>query len=152
MGNKADPAQTIYLVGCGKQKASSRARAKDIYTSPFFRYKRQYAERFGDSWFIISAKHHLLHPDKMIEPYDEALNDAGVATKKSWAAIVHKQLCQVINPNDIIIILAGKDYFGHLLPLLGSYKVLLPLKGLKQGGQMQWLKSELSKEENHARK
>ena len=146
MGNKSDPAKTICLVGCGKQKDPGRARAKDIYTSPFFRYKRQYAETFGDSWFIISAKHHLLNPDKIIEPYDETLNSAGVAAKQSWAAIVHEQLCQVISPNDTIVILAGKDYFGHLLPLLGCYKVLLPLKGLKQGGQMQWLKSELSKE------
>ena len=152
MGNQSDPGKTICLVGCGKQKAPGRARAKDIYTSPFFQYKRQYAERFGESWFIISAKHHLLHPDKVIEPYDEALNGAGVTTKKSWATIVYEQLYQVISPNDTIVILAGKDYFEYLLPLLGCYKVLLPLKRLKQGGQMQWLKSELSNEDNDAHK
>lgn len=146
MGNKPDLSKTICLVGCGKRKTPDQDKAKDIYTSPFFRLKRHYAEKFGDSWFIISAKHHLLNPEKRIDPYDETLNGAGVTAKKSWAAIVHEQLCQVISPNDTIIILAGKDYFGHLLPLLTSYKVMLPLKGLGQGCQMKWLKSELNKE------
>jgi len=149
MGKKSEQYKTICLVGCGKQKAALRAPAKDIYTSPFFRLKRQYAERFGDSWFIISAEHHLLKPDKEIDPYENTLKGSGVESKKSWAARVHEQLCQVVAPKDTLIILAGKDYFEHLLPFLQGVSVKLPLKGLKQGEQNKWLKDCLKEVFSH---
>ncbi len=150
MDKETEKTKTICLVGCGKQKLAWPTQAKDMYTSPFFRRKRQYAERFADSWFIISAKHHLLPPDQVIEPY--ALIGAGVKAQRSWAAIVAGQLRQVTDPKDTIIILAGKDYFEYLGPLLLSYNVELPLKGLRQGEQNRWLKDCLERVCGHAGK
>lgn len=143
MSKKSELHKTICLVGCGKQKTPHPGLAKDIYTSSFFRRKRQYAERFADIWFIISAKHHVLKPDSIIAPYDESLIGAGVTKKKTWAAVVAEQLRTIARPGDTLIILGGKDYFEHLLPLLPDLKIELPLKGLRQGEQNQWLKGRL---------
>jgi hypothetical protein len=137
--------KTICLVGCGKKKLSQATFAKDIYTSYYFCLKRQYAEKFADSWFIISAKHHLLSPNQIIEPYDKTLTNAGVKAQRDWAAIVAEQLGQVANPKDTIIILAGKDYFKQLLPLIQEFNTELPLKGLGQSEQNRQLKNYLEK-------
>jgi hypothetical protein len=41
------------------------------YTLRPFRLNRQYAERFGDAWVVLSAKYGFIAPDFMIPGPDE---------------------------------------------------------------------------------
>jgi hypothetical protein len=44
------------LLGCVKRKRASPDRARDLYISPLWRARREYAEALGDPWYIVSAK------------------------------------------------------------------------------------------------
>jgi hypothetical protein len=66
------------LVGCVKMKRPEITPAKDLYTSALFKKEREYAERSGKRWFILSAQRGLVGPEEMSEPCDLQLS----ATKK----------------------------------------------------------------------
>ncbi len=131
----------IVLIPCVSKKQSSKAKAKDLYTSPLFKYGLKYALSLSpDKIFILSAKHGLLELEKEIEPYNETLNKMPSKTIKEWADNVLKELNTKTNiKNDEFIILAGEKYRKYLLPSLSKYK--LPLQGLGIGKQLQFLKA-----------
>ena len=68
---------TLYLVSCVKTKCSTRASAKDLYVSPWFRKARAFVEKTGDPWRILSAEYGLLHPDEEVRPYERTLTTIG---------------------------------------------------------------------------
>lgn len=82
----------VGLVGCVKAKRRTPAAARDLYTSPLFRGGRLTVEQNCDRWFILSARHGLLTPDTVIEPYDETLSTASRAHRRHWSANVLGQL------------------------------------------------------------
>lgn len=127
--------RSIVLVSCVSRKRDGPIRAKELYDSPLFRAQRTYAERFGDRWFILSAKHYLLDPEMVIERYEQTLKGAGVAIQRNWSQRVFDQLVNCTEPTDEIIVTAGEDYCRYLVPLLErrGNLVLKPLKGLRQG-------------------
>jgi len=61
-----------------------------------------------DRWFILSAKHGLVHPDQEISPYDETLNDKARSEREAWAAAVWENLRPQLYAEDRVLILAGK--------------------------------------------
>jgi hypothetical protein len=68
------------MVPCGRSKIWDREPdhgpipASDAYTGTPFRLNRQYAERFGDAWVVLSAKYGFIAPDFMIPaPYEVSL-------------------------------------------------------------------------------
>jgi predicted ThiF/HesA family dinucleotide-utilizing enzyme len=71
---------------------------------------RAWAKARGNPWFILSAKHGLLHPDTTVEPY----NDRGVSEE-----LAH-DVADLIAEKDVSVvdITAGKDYTNHLVPEL----------------------------------
>lgn len=85
-------APRIGLVGCVKQKADHPATASDLYTSTLFRGRRAFVEVSCDAWFILSAKHGLVSPDAVLEPYDESLTDMSAAARRAWAVRVLAQI------------------------------------------------------------
>jgi len=128
----------IVLVSCVKKKQKCPCLARDMYTSWFFRAMREYAEREGDSgWFILSAKHKLLSPEKKIETYDESLNDYSADKRKAWSREVIESLAGQFTPGEHgFIILAGDKYCDPLESMLRDhgFQTLRPLKGLPRGG------------------
>ena len=76
------------MVGCVKSKKSRSSAAKDLYISPLFKGRRAYVEEHCDRWFILSAKHGLVEPDEVIEPYDVALATQSIPERRRWAADV----------------------------------------------------------------
>ena len=82
----------VALVSCAKKKQPTVAAAKDLYTSWRFRAMRRYAERNADVWYVLSAKHGLVHPDTVIEPYDVALASKSSWERREWARLVIGQL------------------------------------------------------------
>jgi hypothetical protein len=132
----------IALVSCVKSKLATTARADQLYTSPWFRASRRYAERQADEWYILSAEYGLLRPEKRVRPYEKTLNNMGQADRKDWALRVQKQLLASIPANAEVIILAGQRYREHLVPFLlaRGNMVSIPMEGLSIGRQLRFLK------------
>jgi len=123
----------LVLVACCSKKMSWAAPARDIYLSPLFRKSRRYAEQHGDGWFILSAKHGLLHPADIIEPYDETLNHKGVGARRNWTTMVAGQLHP--HRERQLVVLAG----GLYCEWTSGFLVHRPMRGLGIWAQMGWL-------------
>ena len=131
----------VVLVGCSKQKASAIAPARQLFRGPSFRRARDYAARSGDSWYVLSAKFGLLHPDEPIAPYDDYLGDRSSSYRAAWGEWVVAQL-------DEQQALAGSTVEVHAsavycAPLRGPLQragaqLVEPLSGLGQGERLAW--------------
>lgn len=133
----------IGLVSCVKTKRNEPTTPKDLYTSSYFEKMRSYAEHYHDDWWILSAKHGLLDPDgEPIEPYNETLSGARVATKREWAEQVTEQLDEegLLSEEVTLVLHAGKDYYEELLPLIEEVGVSIeiPTEGLFIGEKKAW--------------
>lgn len=109
---------------------------------------RAYCEENHDRWYVLSAKHGLLEPDREpIEPYNETLRDATVDEKREWAEGVFGELQtqELLDEDTTLVVHAGKDYYGELLPLLEDTDVTIeiPTEGLGLGEKMAWYNDRL---------
>lgn len=137
--------QKFAFVSCVRKKADQPQPAEDLYTSSWFQKASQYAKQNADQWYILSAKHGVVSPDEVIAPYDETLNEMGVDQRRAWARDVARQLEEVLQPGDQVIILAGQRYREFLLEplhILGC-DVKIPMRGLRIGEQMSWLNKRI---------
>ena len=82
----------LVLIGCVKTKRAMRSAAKDLYDSPLWRCRRKYTESLGAPWFILSALHGLLDPDRCIDPYDLAMSDLRAGARRAWSVRVLDEL------------------------------------------------------------
>jgi hypothetical protein len=132
----------IALVACAKSKLNVPSRAEDLYISPLFSGMRMYAERNADRWYILSAKHGVLRPNRVVAPYDKTLSRMTKAERVQWASRVNRQLARLLPPRTRVILLAGLKYRVDLEPFLKQrhLTVEIPFKGLSIGMQLQRLK------------
>ena len=135
----------LFLVGCVKKKQCCAALAKELYISDMFQKSRKLAEATKCPWFIISAKYGLLHPDKVISPYDKTLNKMLKKERKAWAEKVKEQMLANLPHAEAVVILAAERYYEFLMPYLeerfGTANVKIPMKGLGIGRRLSWLKN-----------
>lgn len=115
----------VALISCVSRKLEDSktmpVKAKDLYVSPLFRKAWIYANNIlkADEVYILSAKHHLLHPESLISYYDETLTKGkSVKELKEWSDVVTEQLhVQGVDLNkDDIYVLAGSKYYKYLIP------------------------------------
>jgi hypothetical protein len=132
---------TVYLVSCVSQKREQACAARDLYISEWFWAARPYAEASGCRWFILSAKYGLVAPDQVIAPYEQALNELGVADRQVWAERVYRQLAEAVPHLARVVFLAGKQYREFLAEHLTSrgVEVSVPMEGLPIVTQKRWL-------------
>ncbi len=138
-------AKKIALVACVSKKNPMPMPARDLYISDWFRKASAYAMRVADEWYILSAKYGLVAPDTVIEPYDETLNRMPADARRAWARRVSKELGQVLQPGDQVMLLAGIKYRENLIGPIREMgcSVEIPLQGLRIGEQLRWLKQQL---------
>lgn len=140
----------LVLVGCGAAKRDESAPAEDLYTSTYFGLKRRYAEAVGDGWAVLSAKHGVLRPDELIEPYDETIADVDV---REWRARVCDEIATTVRarlpldatPADATVtLLAGSDYTDPLRDWLAAkpYTVRYPFDHTAGIGEQMGLLSD----------
>ena len=114
--------KTVYLISCCKEKLKFAAKAKDLYQSEGF--KKRLSEAFShnpDEILILSAKHHIVELDHVLEPYDVCLSNQTVGEQKKWAEICLADLSSRFNlKEDRFIILANEDYYRYLI---GQYRI-----------------------------
>jgi len=145
--------KTIVLISCVSRKCETKAKAKELYKSALFRLSLEYAQSLNpDKIFILSALHHLLDLETVIEPYDVTLSNVpknkrkpGLKVlnpdeKKEWGKTVTMQLSNQFDlEHDKFIILAGNEY---VIPLDGRLRNSdLPLDGLSIGERLAFLKN-----------
>ena len=135
----------IGLVGCVKKKVGVPRVAKDLYVSTLFVGRRSYVERSSDEWWVLSAKHGLVHPDEVLAPYNVTLKDADRLARRSWSNQLLLVIDERIQPRrgDVFEIHAGAEYreFG-LLDGLGDRGcvVEIPTEGMPFGVQLRFYK------------
>ena len=133
----------LCIVQCGGQKIWKEypnrepVSAKEAYTSPYFKKNRAYAERFGDSWVIISAKYGFLSPEDKIEDYDVTFK-----LKKS-RPISYQELRNQVESKGLdrystILVLGGKDYLDAVKAAFSGTSCVIqsPFEGLSIGQRM----------------
>jgi hypothetical protein len=132
----------LLLIGCVKLKLERPAPARDLYTSALFRKERDYAERSGLPWFILSAEHGLVAPETVLAPYDLRLSQAPSAYRREWGHRVLTQLREVASPlaGKVIEIHAGAAYTDATRDLLRADGATVhePLQGLTMGRRLSW--------------
>lgn len=139
----------IVLVGCVKTKRRTRSAAKDLYSSSLWRCRRAYAERLGVPWYILSALHGLLDPDRPIEAYELALTDLRAKARRAWSARVLAELKRRMPTmrGKLIEIHAGATYVDHGLEEglrdagAEAHRPLAGIAGI--GRQLAWYRERL---------
>ncbi len=136
----------VGLISCVSRKRADATEARNLYSSPLFMKAREYVEIRCDTWYILSAKHGLVSPTQVIDPYEETLNTKPRAEREKWAQKVWADLSRRLKSSDHVIILAGKRYREFLVPLATNHgcAVEVPMEGLSIGRQLQWLSKQLS--------
>ena len=133
------------LVGCVKGKLPVPAPAAQLYTSPLFRLRRGYVERTCDAWYVLSAKHGLVPPHHVLEPYDQTLKRATRAERRDWSRQVLAALQEQVGPLDglAVDIHAGDEYRAYGLVdglIAAGASVDVPTAGLSIGRQLAFYK------------
>jgi hypothetical protein len=135
----------VRLVGCVKTKQPRAAPAQELYTSPLFRGRHGWVERTCDRWFILSAKHGLVEPGRVLAPYDETLTDLPRAARRSRSALIIRVLEQALGEVSGVVmeLHAGSAYLddGLVAGLRERGAVLeRPVQGLSFGQQLAFYK------------
>lgn len=104
-----DDVSTYALVGCGAAKNEGTHPAKDLYSSTYFKKKREFAEELTDEWYILSAKYGVIDPEREIEDYDMTIEDVPV---DGWLKRVNAYLENEVDftEDDEVYVLLGKRY------------------------------------------
>ena len=131
------------LISCVSQKLDHPALSKDLYTSTLFKLSYRYATSLkSDAIFILSAQYGLVSCDQVIAPYDITLNEMKARDVKKWSERVLVELRKHTDlQKDLFFFLAGDKYRKYLLPHIRNCQV--PMKGLRIGEQLSWLKKKV---------
>lgn len=133
----------IALVSCTKAKRPHQCRARELYmASPqFFQYRRL-AQLFPN-WYIMSAKHGLVHPETIIGPYDQTLDNS---ENYEWARGIVLDLIRYHSEPLHLIFFAGKRYFNPIINFLdqNNFNITFetPTEGLGIFQSMKWAKRQ----------
>lgn len=143
--SSCDLTNALVLVSCVKSKGSKPAPARELYTSTMFTLARDFVESRNAQWRILSALYGLVEPETVIQPYDYTLNTLGVSERRQWASDILVDLLPLAKRSGRVIFLAGLRYREFLIEPLVQHgiKVEIPMKSLRQGEQLSWLKGQL---------
>ncbi|KIH96989.1 hypothetical protein LP52_22215 [Streptomonospora alba] len=135
-------AADLVLVGCVRTKLDRAAPAQDLYTSPLFVKQRAYAEATGAPWFVLSAKHGLVPPTTVLEPYELHLSKAPRSYREGWGTMVTERLTDVAGPlaGKVVEVHAASAYADAIRDRLVDERadVREPLRGLPLGKRLAW--------------
>lgn len=134
----------IVLVGCGAAKQTTACRAKEMYTGSLFRAAREYAERRGAEWRILSARYGLTHPERRIKPYNQKLWSG--TERMHWGLIAASSLCYELKLGHAfdVEVFAGETYADPVCHFLEAWGVQCkqPLRKMPLGQRLAWFKAQ----------
>lgn len=132
----------MHLVSCVSRKRPTPSPAQDLYVSPWFKAARRHLCR--EPWAILSARHGLVRPTQVIEPYDETLSRRPRSERREWAA----RVLPTIPAARRYVIWAGAAYAEYLAPALDAE---VPLRGLGIGQQIAWFNARIQPSDEELR-
>jgi hypothetical protein len=120
-----------------------------MYTSTMFQGRVSAVQAGCDCWFVLSAKHGLLTPDDVIEPYDVALKELPAGEKQAWSQRVLLALDSRVDgfTGKIFEIHAGSAYRDNGLVAgirAGGGVVENPVAGLNFGQQLGFYRTDIA--------
>ena len=134
----------LVVVPCGKRKiwdkypTAGPTKAEDVYIGPPFKVNREYAEKYGGRWVILSAKYGFIDPGFVIsENYNVTFKDP--STKPISARALKEQIKQeALDGFDAVVVLGGKDYADVVYDAFSGLdmKIKTPVAGLQVGYAM----------------
>ncbi|GMV44029.1 MAG: hypothetical protein AMXMBFR64_57450 [Myxococcales bacterium] len=127
----------IAIIACSRTKLLHAAPARDLYQGQLFRASVAYAEATCDRWYVLSALHHVVDPDEVLEPYERSMADVirsgrgrtvSPDPRTAWATRCRGQLmghryvlgARVIR-GDVVVMLAGRPYAEPLTEWLEAW-------------------------------
>ena len=139
----------IIIISCGKRKLQGKAKAKDLYIGSLYRQKLEYVSTLypNHEFYIISAKHGLIHQDVVISSYDRVLPSSSEEFKE-WTDLVNNQL-QVFDSKEEVLFLGGTRYYVPVDEYFTGKKYA-PLVGKSLGGGKAYLHKSVI--EHHRKK
>jgi hypothetical protein len=133
----------LHLIACSSVKLAHAAPARDLYRGDLFRKSVDYCQIIGAPWRILSAKHGLVHPDIVLNPYDASLNTLTLVQQLDWANDVAGQLEAeglIGEDQPHVVFLAGRMYRTFLADVIAGRACCdTPMAGLGIGEQKSWL-------------
>lgn len=140
-GGRAETPHLV-LIGCVKTQLPGLAPAEELFVSPLFRRRREFAERSGRPWFVLSSRHGLVHPAQVIEAYDLCLARQPIASRRQWGRLIVAQLEAAVGnlAERTVEVHAGSAHLDPIaLPLRDrGVAVVAPLRGLSLGRHLAW--------------
>jgi hypothetical protein len=98
----------IALISCSKEKKNYPCPAHELYSaSNLFSLSYQYAKKYADKIYILSAKYGLVAEDCILKPYNQTLNEMGRQQQLSWANSVLRALqkeCDIESDSSLAVI------------------------------------------------
>jgi len=134
----------LVVVPCGKRKiwdkdpAAGPTKAEDVYIGPPFKVNREYAEKYGERWVVLSAKYGFIVPGFLIsENYDVTFKDP--STNPISIRALKEQIKQkALDRFDVVVVLGGRDYADVVYNAFAGFdvKIKAPVAGLQLGYAM----------------
>lgn len=133
------------IIPCGKKKIwdvhpeKGETKVKDAYIGVFHNLCKQYAEKFGDEWVILSAKYGYLLPEEYVKgAYDLSFdhkNKSVISLEALQAQVRRKKFDDFSS----ITVLTGKKYKPYIEKSFEGINVTMyyPLAEAKGIGYMQ---------------
>lgn len=114
------------VIGCGQRKRTTRAPARELYTSKRFRMACAAAEALSAPYFIMSGLHGLVRPDEVLDPYDADISVYEPGQRVEWGKKVLSAL-RAQKKTERICILSSSAYSDPVLQVSGALKKLPPI-------------------------
>lgn len=138
----------IALISCSSKKLDRPALARDLYTSALFRMSVAYVTNvLHVPWFVVSARHGLLHPDTRVTPYDVSVVKMRKRERAAWAHRIRESIrdlrCWKVGQRRTLTVLAGGEYAWAVCTMPG-YHVMEPMRGMMIGQRLAWLKGRIA--------
>ena len=148
-GSRSVGVTATVVIACSASKLPTPSPARCLYTGDLFVASRGFAEDKGLPLWIISAKHGVVSPDQVLEPYDCRVTGGRRSHAKpgSWSYRTAYMISNRIRPCHLVVL--GGEHYRHPMTTWGSsflsgFTWRFPLMGMEIGFQKQWLKKRTS--------
>lgn len=102
----------VGLIACAATKAPHAAPARELYRSQLFTAARDWISKPGrvEEWGILSARHGLVLPDDVLEPYDQCLAEMTAEHRAIWATATQTAIVARWGRDAIYLCVLGEHY------------------------------------------
>lgn len=132
----------LIVVGCGRKKLPIAAPARNLYISDRFRKSMALMCDLAAPFVILSAKHGVVEPDRVLEPYDLDVSALSDADQRSWAEQAIDQLAHHAKGRTVSVLAIG----AYARPLLEANRarpqaleIVFPWLELEAPDRLVWL-------------